>query len=56
MDYALTLALKYGPQLVADLIEALKKKGITVAEVEAMFADVKPYEALNIKDPNSAQP
>jgi hypothetical protein len=55
MEYALSLALKYGPQLVADLIEALKKKGITVAEVEAMFADVKPYEAFGIKDPNSTK-
>lgn len=52
MDTFLSYAAKYGPELVVAVLDALKKKGITVAEVETIFADVKPYEAFGI-NPNA---
>lgn len=52
METALELAVKYGPQLVADFIAACKKNGVTVSEVETIFADVKPYSAFGI-NPNA---
>jgi hypothetical protein len=53
-DTVLGYAMKYGPALVEDVVEALKKKNLTIADVEAIFADVKPYSAFGIKDPNAA--
>ncbi len=51
MDTLLSLALKYGPALVLDVIEAMKKRSISVADVEATFAGVLPLTAFNISPP-----
>jgi len=48
----LPLAEKYGPQIYADIVAAFSKAGYTTAQVEAIFAQVKPYSELGI-DPNA---
>lgn len=48
----LPLAVKYGPEVYADILAAFTKAGYTVAQVDTIFAQVKPYEALGI-DPNA---
>lgn len=50
IEALIVLLAKYGPELVIKLIAMLKKKEITVEEVEALFMEVKPYEAYNIPD------
>lgn len=50
IDIFLGYALKYGPELVLDVVNLLKKKGITVDEIETIFANVKPYSAFGIPD------
>ncbi len=48
-------AVKYGPGFVNSIIALFKQKTPpTIAEVEALFATVKPYSAYNI--PDVAQP
>lgn len=42
------LAAKYGPDFVASIMALFKKTEITMAEVETLFASVKPYEDYNI--------
>ena len=46
------LIIKYGPQLETDIVEAIHKQGYTVAQVDAIFSDLKPYEQLGI-NPNA---
>ena len=36
-------AIQYGPEIVIAVTQALQKPGVTVAEIEAIFAGVKPY-------------
>ena len=36
-------AIQYGPQVVIAVTQALQKPDVTVAEIEAIFAGVKPY-------------
>ena len=48
----LPLAVKYGPEIYGDIVAAFTKAGYTVPQVEAIFAQVKPYEQLGI-DPNA---
>lgn len=55
MDILLQYAAKYGPELVLSVLDAMKKKGITVQEVEAVFAGVKPFSAFGI-DESKATP
>ena len=43
-------ALQYGPEFVTGIINALKRKDVTVAEIETLFAGVKPYSAYGIPD------
>lgn len=52
LDMLFGYALKYGPTLVADVLVALKKNGITVSEVETIFQGVKSYESFGI-NPNA---
>lgn len=56
---ALAISLvKYGPEYVNKLIALFKQAEPTVADVEALFANVKPYEAYGIPDvvPTPATP
>jgi hypothetical protein len=46
------LAEKYGPGIVADIIAAFKKAGYTVAQIDAIFSQVLPYDQLGI-NPNA---
>lgn len=48
IEALIILAAKYGPQFVSSVIALFKKEQITVAEVEQLFANVKPYEAYGI--------
>ncbi len=40
--------IQYGPAFVTEAIAIIKNQNATVADVEALFAKVKPYEAYNI--------
>lgn len=42
--------LQYGPEFVQSIIALLKKPDPTIADIEALFADVKPYSFFNIPD------
>lgn len=42
--------IQYGPQIVTDIKNLLSKKDATIADVEAVFANLKPYSAFNIPD------
>lgn len=48
LEALVVLAAKHGPEFVANITAALKKKEITVDEVHNLFANVKPYEAYGI--------
>jgi len=52
LNIIVPLAAKYGPQLIADIVGAFKKAGYTVEQVDAIFSNLKPYDALGI-DPNA---
>lgn len=41
-------AIQYGIPAAQELIALFKKPDATIADVETMFAKVKPYEAFNI--------
>ena len=38
-------AIQYGPQVVEAVAQALQKPAVTLAEIEAIFAGVKPYNS-----------
>lgn len=42
--------LTYGPQIVTDIKNLLNKKDATIDDVEAVFANLKPYSAFGIPD------
>lgn len=42
--------LTYGPEFVQSIIAILKKPDPTLADIENLFADVKPYSFFNIPD------
>ena len=42
--------LQYGPAFVTSIIAVLKKPDPTIADIETLFADVKPYSYFNIPD------
>lgn len=42
--------IQYGPQIVTDIKNLLNKKDATISDVEAVFANLKPYSAFNIPD------
>lgn len=44
----ITAGLQYGPGFVQDVINVFKNKDATIADVETLFAGVKPYSAYNI--------
>ena len=52
----LPLAEKYGPGLVSDVISAFKKQGYTVAQIDQIFGQVKPYDQLGINPNAQVQP
>lgn len=52
----LPLAIKYGPEVYQDIVAAFTKAGYTVAQVEAIFAQVKPYDQLGINPSAPVQP
>lgn len=48
---ALVLAgFQYGPQIVTDIKNLFNKKDATIDDVEAVFANLKPYSAFGIPD------
>lgn len=55
-DTILGYAIKYGPTLLLDVVQALEKRKMSVADVEAIFANVKPYDSFNIQAPAAAAP
>lgn len=46
--FAITEAIQYGPAFIKQIIELCQKKDLTIAEIDAAFASVKPYDAWNI--------
>lgn len=46
--------LQYGPEAVTSIIALLKNTGATIQDVEAAFANLKPYSAYNINPPAAA--
>lgn len=40
--------IQYGPQIVTDIKNLLSKKDATIEDVEAVFANLKPYSDFNI--------
>lgn len=42
--------LKYGPEVATMIIGLFKKTTVTVDDVEALFAQIKPYAAYGIPD------
>lgn len=50
------LAIKYGPEIYVDIIAAFKKAGYTVAQIDAIFAQAKPYDQLGINPNAPVQP
>lgn len=52
----LPLVAKYGPQLIADIVSAFQKAGYTIEQVDAIFAQVKPYDQLGINPNAPVQP
>jgi hypothetical protein len=46
------LVVKYGPELETDIVNALHKSGYTVAQIDGVFAQAKPYDQLGI-NPNA---
>ncbi len=48
IEAIIILAAKYGPELVMGLIGIFKKADPTLADIEALFANVKPYSAYQI--------
>lgn len=47
----ISLADKYGIPFVQRIVALMKQKEVTVDDVEALFANVKPFEAYDIKKP-----
>lgn len=50
------LLIKYGPELEVDIVNALHKQGYTVAQIDAIFAQAKPYDQLGINPNAPVQP
>lgn len=50
------LALKFGPQLALGFAKLFEKKTVTVEDVEAAFAQLKPYSAYGIPDKIDTDP
>ncbi len=48
------LAEKYGPGILADIIAAFKKAGYSVAQIDQIFSQCKPYSELGINPPANA--
>ena len=46
----LGLVQQYGPSVITAVKILLKKENATIEDVEAIFADLKPYEAFNIPE------
>jgi hypothetical protein len=43
-------AVKYGPGFATSVLALFKQKEITLEQVEALFANVKPYSDYGIPD------
>lgn len=52
LNIFLPLAEKYGPVIYQDIVAAFQKSGYTVTQVDAIFAQIRPYDQLGI-DPNA---
>ncbi len=47
----LEATIHYGPEFVSSVIALMKKETVTLDEVEALFANVKPYTSYHIQPP-----
>ncbi len=56
LDIFLPLAEKYGPGIYSAIIGAFTKAGYTVAQVDAIFSQLKPYDQLGINPNAPVQP
>ena len=56
MEAIVVIVAKYGPTLAAGLIEVFQKKDATLADLQAVLAEVKPYEAYGIPAVAPTQP
>lgn len=50
----LQYGIQYGPGIAQEVIALFKKQDATIADVEALFAKIKPYDQYNI--PNLPTP
>lgn len=50
IEAIVVLAAKYGPEIVPTITGLFTKANPTVADVEAAFANLKPYSAYGIPD------
>lgn len=50
IEALVVLAAKYEPEAISGIIQLFTKANVTVADVEAAFAVLKPYSAYNIPD------
>lgn len=50
LEALIVAGIKYGPDAVASIIALFKKETATLADVETLFATIKPYEAYGIPD------
>ena len=48
--FAITEALQYGPAFVKQVIAAFQNPAVTVADIDKLFAGVKPYSEFGIPD------
>lgn len=48
IEALIVLAAKYGPGVITGIKAALTKKDVTIEDIEALFANVHPYEYFNI--------
>lgn len=46
----LDLVRQYGPGIITSVQTLLSKKDATIADVELVFKDLKPYEAFGIPE------
>lgn len=42
--------IQYGPSIITDIKNLFNKKDATIEDIEAVFANLKPYSAFNIPD------
>jgi len=52
---AIQLVLQYGPEILTEVEALFSKTNVTAAEVQAIFGELRPYNAFGIQ-PSSPPP